>query len=193
MNLFSQLCFQWERPGQCGRWCDRHGGRCRKSWHFCRNVRLSQETCSTGQPAEKKAIAQCDCMLPIRLNTDTHPVTQSPGRPVAQSPNRPIAQSPSRPVAQSPSRAGADGSDAVQVPHQERPRDCAGLDDGVVGVPDCRAEVVLPRPVPDVLHRVRFWCGGGQGRQYDGVGNLWMLAPWLPSATVADRLVVCAW
>jgi hypothetical protein len=62
-----------------------------------------------------------------------------------------------------------------------------GLDDLVVAVPDRRAEFVLPKIVPDVLHRVQFGCVGRQGQQGDIVGHLQLLTFLVPSGTVADQ------
>jgi hypothetical protein len=96
-------------------------------------------------------------LIPTRLNIDTRPVS------------------------------GADRTDAVWVVDQKVPRDFAGLDDILVGIPNSGAEFVLPQVVPDVFHRIQFGCVGRQGQQRDIVGHHQFLAPLVPSRTVADQ------
>src|SRR5271168_1651223 len=65
-------------------------------------------------------------LIPVRLKTDTCP------------------------------RTGADGADPFWVADEEVPGALAGVDDGLVGVPDQVAELVAAQVFPDILHRVQL-------------------------------------
>src|SRR5271169_5805052 len=66
--------------------------------------------------------------------------------------------------------SGADGADAFWVVDQEGPGILAGVDDGLIAVPDQGTELVAAQVLPDVLHRVQLRRIGRQWQQRDVVG-----------------------
>src|SRR3954447_19168014 len=96
---------------------------------------------SGGSTACEPSMAARPRVIPARLDTDTRPA------------------------------AGCDRPDPVGIVHREAPGFGAGLDNGVIAVPNAVAELVAAQVVPDIFHRVQFRRVGRQRQQGDVVGD----------------------
>jgi hypothetical protein len=78
-------------------------------------------------------------------------------------------------------------SDPGGIANQPVPSLTAGLDDGVVALPNPQAEPIAAKIFPDILEGIEFGCVGRQPQQAEVGGHTQALARLVPPGTVTDQ------